>query len=96
MPKITVGFSENAISDLQGGQKQMAQMALYWGASSNALQAQVKNLIQDRVARGIVELIEVTNEDMDRMREFLVEGVPTMFSEYPDGTIKLYPIPERN
>ena len=56
----------------------------------NSLDAQVRVLLADRKS---VELIEVTNEDMDKMRQCLVSGIPIYFSQYPDGITKMYPIP---
>ena len=87
---------EKAISDLQEGSKQFAQMAVYWGATANSLQAQVRALLALRERKGILELCEVSNEDMDQMRSAPIIGIPVYFSRYPDGITKTYPIPEQS
>lgn len=84
-----------AVSDLMESNKQYAHMVVYWGTACNSLQAQVRALLALRDRKGILELCEVTNEDMDQMRQFLVTGIPVYFSRYPDGITKMYPIPEQ-
>jgi hypothetical protein len=76
------------------GLKQYIQMAVYWGEASRALQAQVKTLLEERAKLGLLELIEVPNEDMGEMRKFLISGTPVYFSRYPDGVLRMYPVPE--
>jgi hypothetical protein len=84
------------IDDLKAGNKQFAQMAVYWGLACNSLQAQVRALLALRERKGILELCEVRNEDMDEMRKMPVSGVPVYFSKYPDGITKMYPFPEQS
>ena len=43
-----------------------------------------------------VKLIEISNKDMDYLREHLVMGIPTRFSNYPNGIVKLHPEPEHD
>jgi len=87
--------TSTGISALQEGNKQFVQMAVYWGTACNSLQAQVRALLALRDRKGIFELCEVSNEDMDRMRQFMVTGIPVYFSRYPDGITKMYPVPEQ-
>jgi hypothetical protein len=84
----------SGISDLQEGSRQYIRMAVYWGMACNSLQAQVRALLGLRDSQGIIELLEVSNEDMEQMRQHLIVGVPVYFSRYPDGITKTYPIPE--
>jgi hypothetical protein len=85
---------DHAVDDLKAGNKQFAGMAIYWGAAASAMRTQVDALCKDRESRGIIEMIEVCNEDMDRMHKFYVTGIPTMFSRYSFGVVKYYPFPE--
>lgn len=88
--KAFAGFSEMA-ADRMAGLQQFSQMAVYWGRCSCSLDAQVRALLVDRKSH---ELIEVTNEDMNAMRQVSLTGIPVYFSRYADGVTKMYPIPE--
>lgn len=88
--------TDTALSDWREGSKQFARMAVYWGMACNSLQAQVRALLALRDRKDILELCEVSNEDMDQMRQLMVTGIPVYFSCYPDGVTKMYPIPEQS
>ena len=84
------------INDLIEGSNEYVKMVLFWGTACNSMQAQIKVLLKQRHDEGYSkELLEVSNEDMDQMRQYLVAGVPVYFSHYPDGVTKLYPVPEQ-
>lgn len=87
--------SANAFGDLKESNNQYAKMVVYWGTACNSLQTQLKVLMHEWQRAGLHELIEVSNADMNVMRQCLVTGIPMCFSRYPDGVTKLYPVPEK-
>jgi hypothetical protein len=90
---MAFSFLKGTVSDMVESNKQYAAMAIYWGTACNSLQAQLNALMGEWQKTGLHKLIEVPNDEMDRMREHLIIGIPVFFSRYSDGVTKSYPIP---
>lgn len=83
------------VQDLFKSNVQFAFMVMFWGRACNSLQAQNRVLLEHRISSGSIEMLEVSNEEMDQMRQYIVAGIPVFFSVYLNGVIKTYPVLEQ-